>query len=109
MANILEAEGKREAFINEAEGIKQSEILQAEGDAAARVKRAEAEAEAIRIMTEAISSSSDPVQYLVAVRYIEALREMVSGKDNKVVYIPYEATAMLGSIGGIKDLLGVKS
>lgn len=109
MANILEAEGKREAFINEAEGIKQSEILQAEGDAQARIKRAQAEAEAIRIITEAISTSSDPVQYLVAVRYIEALQEMVSGKDNKVVYIPYEATAMLGSIGGIKDLVGLKS
>jgi regulator of protease activity HflC (stomatin/prohibitin superfamily) len=109
MANILEAEGKREAFINEAEGIRQSEILKAEGDANARIKRAEAEAEAIRIITNAISTSSDPVQYLVAVRYIEALQEMVSGKDNKVVYIPYEATAVLGSIGGIKDLLSIKA
>ena len=109
-SKILEAEGFREAEINKAEGQKRSKILIAEGEAEARVKVAEAEAEAINKVTGAISSSKgDPANYLIAVRYIEALKEMVSGKENKVVYLPYEATGILSSIGGIKDMLeGIK-
>jgi regulator of protease activity HflC (stomatin/prohibitin superfamily) len=48
---------------------------------------------------------SDPVKYLIAVRYIETLSEMVSGKDNKTIYMPFEATGILSSLGGIKDIL----
>lgn len=47
----------------------------------------------------------DPTHYLIAVKSIEALKKMVSGQSNKVVYIPYEATGILSSIGGIKDML----
>ncbi|MEA3226710.1 MAG: SPFH/Band 7/PHB domain protein, partial [Planctomycetota bacterium] len=74
------------------------------------VKVAHAEAEAIGMVTKAIAESKgDPANYLIAVRYIETLKEMVSGKDNKVVYLPFEATGVLSSIGGIKDMLeGVK-
>ena len=69
---------------------------------------AEAEAAAIKMITGAIGATKgDPTNYLIAVRYIEALKEMVSGQSNKVVYMPYEATAILGSIGGIKDMLDV--
>ena len=104
-ASILEAEGIRQSDINKAEGNKQAKILMAEGEAGARIKVAQAEAEAINKITEAISASKgDPANYLIAVRYIEALKEMVSGKDNKVIYLPYEATGILGSIGGIKDM-----
>jgi regulator of protease activity HflC (stomatin/prohibitin superfamily) len=89
-----------------AEGEKRSAILQAEGEAEARVKVATAEKEAIDRITEAISASKgDPANYLIAVRYIETLKEMVSGQNNKVVYLPYEATGVLSSIGGIKDML----
>lgn len=106
-AQILKSEGMKLAIINQAEGAKQSQILTAEGVAQARIRTAEGEAEAIEKITQAISSSKgDPVNYLIAVRYIDTLGEMVTGKDNKVVYIPYEATGVLGSIGGIKDLLG---
>jgi regulator of protease activity HflC (stomatin/prohibitin superfamily) len=107
---ILQAEGVREGEINRAEGYKRSAILKAEGDAEARVKVAQAEAEAILKITESISrTQGDPANYLIAVRYIEALKEMVSGKDNKVVYLPYEATGILSSIGGIKEMLaGIK-
>lgn len=102
----LEAEGQKEAEINQAEGAKQSQILRAEGEAQARLKVAAAEAEAIKKITEAIAGTgSDPVNYMIAIRYVDALKEMVSGKDNKTVYLPYEATAVLSSIGGIKDLL----
>ena len=105
-SNILEAEGEREARISRAEGEKKSKILIAEGEAEARVKVAQAEAEAITKITESIAASKgDPANYLLAVRYIETLKEMVSGKGNKVVYLPYEATGILSSIGGIKDML----
>jgi len=102
---ILEAEGFKESQINKAEGEKQAEILKAEGDAQARIRRAEGEAEAIRKVTDAIEKNGDPVNYLVAMKYLETFREMVSGEDNKTVYLPYEASGILSSIGGIKDLL----
>ena len=109
-AAILESEGIRESEVNKAEGDKKAKILIAEGEAEARIKVAQAEAEAITKITKSIAESKgDPANYLIAVRYIEALREMVSGKENKVVYMPYEATGILSSIGGIKDMLeGVK-
>lgn len=105
-AQILEAEGIKEAQINKAEGEKKSAILRAEGEAEARIKVATAEKEAIDRITEAVAATKgDPSNYLIAVRYIEALKEMVSGNNNKVVYIPYEATGILSSIGGIKEML----
>ena len=105
-ATILEAEGVRESDIKRAEGEKRAAILIAEGESEARIKIATAEKEAIDRITEAITpSKGDPANYLIAVRYIEALKEMVSGQDNKVVYLPYEATGVLSSIGGIKDML----
>jgi len=105
-SQILMAEGDREAAINRAEGEKQKAILEAEGRSQAIERVAEAEQKAIQKISAALrDSQGDPSQYLIAVKYIGALKEMVSGQDNKVVYIPYEATAILGSIGGIKDLL----
>jgi regulator of protease activity HflC (stomatin/prohibitin superfamily) len=105
-ASILEAEGARTAEINRAEGVKQAKVLVAEGEAQARIRVAEAEAAAIRMITEAVAGSNgDPINYLVAIRYIETLKEMVSGENNKIVYLPYEATAILGSIGGIRDMI----
>lgn len=104
-SKILEAEGIKQSEVNKAEGIQQATILKAVGEAEARVRVAQAEAEAIAKVTEAIAQSKgDPAAYLIALKYIEALKEMVSGKDNKVVYLPYEASAILGSIGGIKDI-----
>lgn len=105
-AQILEAEGFKESEINRAQGMKQAAILEAEGEAEARTKVAEGEAAAINKITEAVAKNGDPINYLVAVKYIETLSEMVSGKDNKVVYMPYEASGVLGSIGGIKELFG---
>ncbi|MCB0483326.1 MAG: SPFH/Band 7/PHB domain protein [Flavobacteriales bacterium] len=106
-ARILDAQGARESDINIAEGQKAAEILRAEGEAQARIKVAEAEAEAIRKITEALSTQkSDPANYLIAMKYIETLEHMVKGDDNKTVYIPYEATGVLSSLGGIKEILG---
>tara|TARA_B100000795_G_scaffold99061_1_gene72809 strand:+ start:1283 stop:2266 length:984 start_codon:yes stop_codon:yes gene_type:complete len=107
-AQILEAQGKRDADISIAEGDKKSTLLVAQGKASARIVVANAEAEAIKVVTSAIDKTGDPVNYLIAMKYLESLKEMTSGKDNKVVYMPYEATGILSSIGGIKDLLGTK-
>lgn len=106
---ILRSEGEKESKINQAEAVKQSEILKAEGESRAKVLQAEAEAEAIRRVTEAIrESKTDPATYMLAMKYIETLNAMVSGKDNKTIYVPYEATGMLGSIGSIKDMFEKK-
>ena len=108
-AQILNSEGEKQAEINAAEADKQANILKAEGEARAKILQAEAEATAIRNITEAVSSGgADPVNYLLAVKYIETLKEIASGQQNKTVYLPYEATNMLGSIGGIKDLFQAK-
>ena len=102
---ILQSEGEKESQINKAMADKESQILIAEGEAKAKILQAEAEAAAIAKIAEAIrGSQSDPASYMLAIKYIDTLKEMVSGKDNKTVYLPYEATSMLGSIGGIKDL-----
>jgi len=105
---ILEAEGIRQSEINKAEGAKQARILQADAEAAARLKVAEAEAQAIERITSAIKGSGgDPARYLIAIRYLEALKEMVTGQNNKVIYMPYEATGVLSSLGGIREMLQV--
>ena len=102
---ILRSEGERESRINQAEAEKQKEILKAEGESRAKVLQAEGEAEAIRRVTEAIKETkTDPATYILAMKYIETLSKMVEGKDNKTVYIPYEASGVLSSIGSIKDI-----
>lgn len=109
-SKILEAEGIKESDIKKAEGEKQAEILRAEGAAQAKIRVAEAEAQAITLITNAIQNKNDnPVQYLIAIKYIETLSQMVSGKDNKTVYMPFEATGVLSSLGGIKDILTNKN
>ncbi len=103
---ILKSEGEKSAEINAAEAEKQASILKAQGLAEAQVLQAEAEAKAIAQISAAVASNNgaDPVQYLLAIKYIESLKEMTSGKDNKTVYMPYEASSVLGSLGGIKDM-----
>ena len=104
-AQILNSEGEKQAEINAAEAEKQANILKAEGEAKAKVLQAEAEATAIRNIAEAVADrGADPVNYLLAVKYIETLKEVAGGQENKTVYLPYEATNMLGSLGGIKDM-----
>lgn len=102
---ILNSEGEKTSAINKAEAEKQSTLLRAEGVAKAKIMQAEAEAQAISLVAEAIKATkTDPASYLLATKYIETLKEMTSGKDNKTVYLPYEATNLLGSIGGIKEI-----
>lgn len=109
-AQILEAEGRKGADINQAEGVKQAKILRAEGEATARLRVAEAEAEAIqKIATAVADTKADPTQYLIAMKYIETLEKIMDGQNGqqKVVFMPYEASGLMGSVGGIKELLDV--
>lgn len=102
---ILLSEGDKQSQINQASAVKEAEILRAEGEARAKVLTAQAEAEAIARIAEAIKETkTDPATYMLAVKYIETLREMTTGADNKTVYIPYEASGILSSLGSIKTL-----
>jgi regulator of protease activity HflC (stomatin/prohibitin superfamily) len=107
-AAILEAEGRKGADINEAEGERQARILKAEGEAQARLTVAEAEAEAIRKIADAVKDSkADPTQYIIALKYIETLEQILrEGKaGQKTVFMPYEASGLMSSVGGLKELL----
>lgn len=102
-ADILKAEGERQAAITEAEGRKQAQVLNADGEAEARIRVARAEAEAIKIIIDAVGVKSDPVQYMVALKYIEALKDMAFSPQ-KTVFMPIEASGVMGSLGGLKKL-----
>ena len=102
---VLKAEGEKEAAINRAEGEKQSNILRAEGVAQARILEADGEKEAINRIISALEGKGQPDKYLIAMKYLETMKAITSGKDNKVVYMPYEATGILSSVDGIKQML----
>lgn len=103
-SQILQSEGDKAATINRAEADKQQAILRAEGEATARIRKAEAEAIAIAKITEAVGKNTNPANYLLAQKYIQMLNEVAQGDKTKTVFLPYEATNLMGSIGGIKEL-----
>ncbi|MBR3726523.1 MAG: SPFH/Band 7/PHB domain protein, partial [Prevotella sp.] len=103
-SQILQSEGEKAATINRAEASKQQEILRAEGEAQARIRKAEAEAKAIELVTAAVGQSTNPANYLIAQKYITMMEELAHNNQTKTVYLPFEATGVLGSIGGIKEM-----
>jgi regulator of protease activity HflC (stomatin/prohibitin superfamily) len=103
-SQILQSEGEKAATINKAEAQKQQEILRAEGEAQARIRKAEAEARAIEVVTEAVGKSTNPANYLIAQKYIQMMEELAKGPKTKTIFLPYEATGVMGSIGGIKEM-----
>lgn len=102
-AAVLEAEGHRESQIRKAEGEKEAAILRAQGLAEARLAMADAEAEAVRRITAALPPG-EAATYLLGLKYLEALPALAQGKGT-TVFLPSEATGVLGAIGGIKELL----
>jgi len=102
-ALILEAEGKKSAAILEAEGDYQSRITRAKGEAESRQMLAEAESQAIQIVQKAIPGTN-PLPYLTAMNYIKMLPEVTKDKDSKLILVPYEASALAGSLTTIKEL-----
>jgi regulator of protease activity HflC (stomatin/prohibitin superfamily) len=111
-ANILEAEGLRAAAILKAEGEKQAVMLDAEGrkeaafrDAEARERAAEAEARATEMVSRAIAAgNTNALNYFIAQKYIEALKEFAASNNQKVFFLPVEASSVIASIGGIAEL-----
>src|SRR5688500_3012999 len=102
-AAITRAEGDKQAAILSAEGEKQAVILSAEGDREAAIARANGEAEAIRQVYSAIHEG-DPSPDLIAIKYLETLGIVANGQATKV-FLPTEATALLGALGGMRELL----
>ena len=111
-ANILEAEGFRQAQILKAEGEKQAAILQAEGrkeaafrDADARERLAQAEAKATTLVSEAIAKGSvQAINYFVAQKYVDALQNIATSNNQKILFMPLEAGSVIGAIGGIAEI-----
>ncbi len=111
-ADILQAEGQRQSEILRAEGEKQAQILQAEGrreaafrDAEARERAAEAEAKATQMVSDAISKGDvAALNYFIADRYIKAFGEIARSPNQKIIMMPIEATAVLGSLAGIGEI-----
>ena len=113
-AAILQAEGEKQAAITIAEGRKEAAILDAEADKEARIRRAKGEAEAIREVAVAKAQEiqmvydsikkANPDDKLIQIKSLEALEEVAKGNANKV-FIPFEATKALSSLGAIKEVM----
>jgi regulator of protease activity HflC (stomatin/prohibitin superfamily) len=101
---ILRAEDQKQSQIVNAEGAKEAAILAAEGQAEARLRVAQAEARAIQAIAQVIGTAGNPPQYLIAQRYLESLSAVANGTD-KLVFMPCEASGVLSSLGGIRELL----
>jgi len=112
-AVILEAQGTREAAILRAEGEKQSAILQAEGrkeaafrDSEARERQAQAEAAATQMVSQAIANGNvQAINYFVAQKYVEAVGEFAKSPNAKMIFMPLDSSSVMGSIGGITELV----
>ena len=111
-ASILEAEGERQSEILKAEGEKRAAVLDAEGrkeaafrDAEARERLAEAEAKATMMVSESIAKGDvQAINYFVAQKYVEALKDIASAENNKLIMMPLESSSIIGAIAGIGDL-----
>lgn len=112
----MEAERKRRAAVTQAEGERQAKILQADGDREAAIRKAQGEAEAllqvaqarsmeISKIKEAIGRDGNAASYLVALKYLEALQEISKGQATKI-FLPFEASGVLGALAGIREMLG---
>ncbi|MEQ1765431.1 MAG: SPFH domain-containing protein [Pyrinomonadaceae bacterium] len=103
-AAITRAEGEKQAAVTRSEGNKQSAILDAEGAAQARLTAASAEAQAINQIAQVIGNPEQTAQYLITARYIESLRDMTTTPNSKVIFMPVETSAMLSSVGALKEV-----
>lgn len=113
-AMILESEAQRQSAITIAEGKKQAAILEAEADKEAKIRRAAGEAQAIKEVADAKAKEiqmvydamkkADPNDKLVQLKSLEALEEVAKGDANKV-FIPFEATSALSSLGAMKEIV----
>jgi len=119
-AEILQAEGEKQAAILKAEGVRESQIREAEGrrqaaflDAEARERAAEAEAKATSMVSEAIAAGDvQAINYFVAQKYVDSLRDVAAAPNSKTVLIPIDAAGIAGAVAGVAELtkaIGSKS
>ena len=112
-ATVLTAEGEREAAIAVAEGEKRAQILRAEGEkeaafreAEAREREAQAEARATAMVSKAIQAGNpQAINYFVAQKYVDALGQLAAADNNKVILMPLEAADVIGSVGGVAEIV----
>lgn len=112
-AQILRAEGEREAAIKVAEGEKRAQILKAEGEreaafleAEAREREAQAEAKATHFVSQAIAAGNpQAINYFIAQKYVDALGALAASENGKIIMMPLDASSVIGSIGGINELI----
>jgi len=122
MEKQMRAERERRAVILESEGVKQSKILRAEGERGAliaeaegnrqsRILNAEGEAQSIAVVAEALSKEAmNPADYLIAMKYLRTLGEIgADGNGDKTVFLPYEASVALGSLGTMREMFGASA
>ena len=103
-AKILQADGEREYQIRVADGEKTAKITRADGEAQAKLLVAEAERKSIELIAEAVKGSgTDPAQYLIALKYVAAFQE-VTKQGDKTVVVPYESSALLGSVKTLANI-----
>lgn len=100
---VLRAEGDRDSDIAQAEGRKKAQVLDAQGLAEARLTIARAESESISILASTAGNPDLALNYLVAIKYIEAFAKMSQGSAN-TVFLPFESSSLMGTIGGIKEI-----
>ena len=113
-AQILQAEGERQSAITLAEGKKEAAILEADAEKESKIRRAMGEAEAIKKVAEARADEvrlvyeammkAHPDDKLIQLKSLEALKDIANGEANKV-FIPFEATSTLSSLGAIKEVM----
>lgn len=111
-AQILDAEGDRAAEILRAEGEKKAVVLEAEGkkeaafrEAEGRERLAEAEARATHVVSAAIAKGDvQSLNYFIAQKYVDALKDIATSSNEKLVLMPLEASSVIGAIGGISEL-----
>ena len=116
-ALILQAEGERQSAITIAEGQKEAAILQADADRESRIRRATGEADAIKKVADAKAKeielvygalkAAKPDEKIIQLKSLEALKEIANGEANKV-FIPFDATSTLSSLGAIKEVMSDK-
>ena len=102
-ATILDAEAERESSIRRAQGVREAKILEAEGNAEAIKKVAEAKSQEINLVYGAIMNAK-PDSNLIAIKSLEAMERVADGKANKV-FIPFDATKAMGSLGAAAELI----
>ena len=102
---LLQAEGMKQAEITKAEGEKEAAMLRASGEAEATKQKAEAAAKAIEYVKAQFKDEKEYSEYLKSIRYIDAMKDIFSGKDVKTVFMPYETQKALGGLGTAGELI----